>query len=53
LRSQDSQTQEAIMGKNRYEAWRLGQIELADTVQIVPNAVWGPGVRTVPLREMP
>jgi SPP1 gp7 family putative phage head morphogenesis protein len=52
LRSQDSQTQEAIMGKNRYEAWRLGQIELADTVQIVPNAVWGPGVRTVPLREM-
>jgi SPP1 gp7 family putative phage head morphogenesis protein len=52
LRTQDSQTQEAIMGKNRYEAWRLGQIELADTVQIVPNAVWGPGVRTVPLREM-
>jgi SPP1 gp7 family putative phage head morphogenesis protein len=52
LRAQDSGAQEAIMGKGRYEAWRLGQIELADTVQVTQNVTWGPGVRTVPLREM-
>jgi len=52
LRSQDSATQESIMGKGKYEAWRLGQFELQDSVQIVPNATWGPTLRSVPLREL-
>lgn len=50
--SQDSATQESIMGPGRYEAWRLGKFALSDTVQIVPNAVWGDTLRSVPLREL-
>jgi SPP1 gp7 family putative phage head morphogenesis protein len=52
LRAQDSATQESIMGKGLYEGWRLGRIELADTVQITQNATWGPTLRSVPLREL-
>jgi SPP1 gp7 family putative phage head morphogenesis protein len=52
FRSQDSATQESIMGKGLYEGWRLGKFELANTVQIVPNAVWGDTLRSVPLREL-
>lgn len=52
FRAQDSETQRSIMGASRYELWRMGRIGLADSTQVVPNAVWGDTLRTVPLREL-
>jgi SPP1 gp7 family putative phage head morphogenesis protein len=49
---QDSATQESILGKGHYEAYRLGQFDLPDLVTVKPNPTWGPSLAVTPLREL-
>jgi hypothetical protein len=49
---QDGDTQESILGKGTYEAWRLGQIALQDLVTVKRNAVWGDSLAVTPLKEL-
>jgi SPP1 gp7 family putative phage head morphogenesis protein len=49
---QPSETQESILGKGHYEAWRTGKFELGEAVTVKPNAVWGDSLAVTPLREL-
>lgn len=49
---QPQETQVAILGKERYGAWKGGQFALDDLVTVKPNAIWGDSLQVTPLREL-
>jgi hypothetical protein len=49
---QPSATQEDILGKGHYEAWRLGKFELGEAVRVVTNPTWGPSLQVTPLKDL-
>lgn len=49
---QSPETQQSIMGKGRYTAWKAGQFDLDSAVQTVRNDTWGDSIQVRPLREL-
>jgi SPP1 gp7 family putative phage head morphogenesis protein len=49
---QPSETQESILGKGHYEAWRLGKFDLGEVVTVKPNSTWGDSLAVTPLRDL-
>lgn len=52
LLTQSPTTQQAIMGKGRYDAWRAGYFGLEDAVRVHHDDVWGDSLQVTPLREL-
>ncbi len=52
LEGQDAETQRAIMGPERWQAWREGRLELGDLVGTQQNDTWGGGVQVRPLKAL-
>jgi len=52
LLTQSPTTQQAIMGKGRYDAWRAGYFGLEDAVRVHHDDVWGDSLQVAPLREL-
>lgn len=52
LLTQSPPTQQAIMGKGRYDAWRAGYFGLEDAVRVHHDDVWGDSLQVAPLRDL-
>lgn len=52
LLTQSPTTQQAIMGKGRYDAWRAGYFGLEDAVRVHHDDVWGDSLQVAPLRDL-
>jgi hypothetical protein len=52
FRAQPAQTQRSILGPGKYEAWRAGQFDLEQLVNVRRNATWGDSVQVAPLSEL-
>ena len=52
FRQQDSETQQAIMGREYYRGWQRGEFRLEEMATIKRDSVWGDSVAVRPLREL-
>lgn len=50
--NQDPQTQQAILGQAKWQAWRQGMFRFEDVLERVPNDTWGESLRVRSLAEL-
>jgi len=50
--AQSAKTQESILGKGRYAAWKAGMFSLGDVIQVHRDPTWGDSLQVTPLREL-
>ena len=49
---QPPETQKAILGKGRYDAWQAGEFDLDQLVTVKTNNTWGDSLQPKPLKEL-
>jgi hypothetical protein len=52
LRAQDAETQQAILGPGRWDAWSNGAFNFGDLVRPTFSNEWGGGLTPTPLRDL-
>lgn len=52
FRAQPAKTQESILGKGRYDAYRAGYFDLDSLISVRRDPTWGDSLQVAPLREL-